>query len=73
MEEVLSPILQFLEAHPEYNVTTLARRCNISRVTLSRIANGKQKPLFDTGERIEAVTSIKYPRLLAYYKSVSGC
>jgi transcriptional regulator with XRE-family HTH domain len=71
-EEVLSPILQFLETHPEYNVTTLARDCNVSRVTLSRVANGKQKPLFDTGERIRKVTSIRYERLLAYYRSVNG-
>ncbi len=69
---ITSPILDFIESHPEYNVTTLATKCKISRVTLSRIANGKQEPLFDTGQRIKAVTGIRYEDLLSYYRSARG-
>jgi len=64
-----SPILTFLEQHPEYNVTTLAITCGIGRTTLSRIAHGRQKPLFDTGDKITNVTGIDYRALLDFYNA----
>lgn len=63
-----SPILSFLERHPELNVTTLAIECGMARTTLSRIAHARQKPLFETGEKIKSVTGISYRDLLEYYK-----
>ena len=47
-----NPIMDYMENHPEYNVTKLAKEWGVSRVTLSRIINRKQIPSSKTIRRI---------------------
>lgn len=74
MADFNSPILKFIETHPEFNVTRLATKCELDRVTVSRIAHGRQKPHYETGLKIENVTGdeVKFIDLLNYYHQVQG-